>query len=95
MNDVSIIGRITDEPTPRKTATGKTVLNFVIAVPNGSETAFVDCVAWQGIATLISENCQKGTNIAISGALKTEWYEDAAKIKRKATAVVLSQITLL
>ena len=73
MNNVSLIGRITNDLEVKATSTGKSVLNFCIAVNKDKETTyFIDCVAWNTTATNIGKFFKKGSqiaNIVVDGAI--------------------------
>ncbi len=90
MNNVSLIGRITSELEVKQTTTGKSVLNFCVAVNKDKDTTyFIDCVAWNNTATNISKYLKKGSQIGISGMLTTRTSEYNGQ-KRKYTEVMVN-----
>lgn len=90
MNNVSIIGRITNDLEVKATASGKQVLNFCIAVNKDKETTyFIDCIAWNNTATNIARFLGKGSQIGISGMLTTRTSEYNGQ-KRKYTEVLVN-----
>lgn len=90
MNNVSLIGRITSELEVKQTTTGKSVLNFCVAVNKDRDTTyFIDCVAWNNTATNISRYLKKGSQIGISGMLTTRTSEYNGQ-KRKYTEVMVN-----
>lgn len=90
MNNVSLIGRITSELEVKQTTTGKSVLNFCVAVNKDRDTTyFIDCVAWNNTATNISKYLKKGAQIGISGMLTTRTSEYNGQ-KRKYTEVMVN-----
>lgn len=90
MNNVSLIGRITSELEVKQTTTGKSVLNFCVAVNKDRDTTyFIDCVAWNNTATNISRYLKKGAQIGISGMLTTRTSEYNGQ-KRKYTEVMVN-----
>lgn len=83
MNNISIIGRLTEDPTIRKVGNDLTVCNFNLAFDKKKKDAgtnFIDCAAWQQTATYISEYAKKGQQIAIQGYLDQQsWEKDGKK----------------
>lgn len=82
LNNVILIGRITDDPLLEETQSGKKVSTITLAVArsfkNSSgvyETDFVTCRLWAGIALSTSEFCEKGSLIAVKGRLQTRNFE--------------------
>ena len=77
MNTVNITGRITHDLDIRQTQSGKLVLDFQIAIRETKDiTTFVRCQAWEKAAEIISQYAMKGSNLAITGSLKTDRYRD-------------------
>lgn len=85
MNHVSLMGNLVRDPELRKTKSGKSVVNFAIAVNrfykdgNGerqSETTYVECEAWDSGADIIDKYFQKGKAILVEGCLKQHSWED-------------------
>ena len=74
MNTWTFSGNITQDPALRKTASGKEVCNFSVAVNNYSkndenEVIFVNVSAWDRLAQ-IAANLRKGTRVVVSGTVK-------------------------
>ena len=94
MNIFIGIGNLTKEPEIKKTQTGKVYSNFSIALNSNNTTDFINCIAWEGTATLIGKYLHKGSKIAIEGAIKNDTYEkDGTKIYR--TYVLVNKIKFL
>ena len=98
LNNVSLMGRLTDNPVLNQTKGGAVVLSFSIAIPRrfqrqGEErqTDFINCVAWQKTAEFISTYFKKGDPIALTGELQTRKYDekDTGK-KRTAVEVIIN-----
>ena len=76
LNSITLMGRIVRDPENRKTATGKSVTSFTLAVErdiktNGEkETDFIDCVAWNGTADLVAKYFTKGRMAVVRGRLQ-------------------------
>lgn len=101
MNNCSFIGRLTKDPEIKLTSSGKKVLNFSIAVDRGYKDSqgnriadFISCVAWDGVAVLISDNFNKGNNIGITGKLESNIYQDGDK-KRTSFYILVSSIDFI
>lgn len=80
MNKVILVGRITRDLELRKTQTGKSVLNFNVAVNrefNKDFADFINCVAWDQTAEFMSNYLGKGSLISVEGSITTGSYEDA------------------
>lgn len=100
LNVVTMIGRLTADPEVRTVPSGASVTSICLAVQRdyvkqGEErqTDFIDCVAWNQTADLIGKYLRKGSQIAVAGRLQTRSYEDREGNKRKATEVVISNIS--
>ena len=96
MNNVNLIGRLTKDPVSRKTQTGKSVATFTLAV-NGyrkDDTDFINCVAWEKTGEIVQQYAHKGSQIGVTGALKTRTYESEGKTVY-VTEVLVSNVHLL
>ncbi len=84
LNQSIQIGRLTRNPKLTQTATGDDVLHFTLAVNrprpkkvddnvnNPKQNAdFIPCVAWQGKAKTIADNCKKGSKVCVTGPLRS------------------------
>ena len=83
MNSVNLLGRLTDNPEVKATQSGVSVLSFRIAVDRPTskdkerEVDFISCVAWRSTAEFINRYFVKGSQIAITGTLRTRQYSDS------------------
>ena len=78
MNKVFLIGRITKDLELRKTATGKSVCKFSLAVNRMGTDSGVDypnCVAWGNLADNLCRYQKKGNQIAVDGRIQTGSFE--------------------
>ena len=94
MNCVVLIGRITRDVELRRTASGKAVASFTLAVnkdykneQGGYDAAFIECVAFEQKAETISKYVHKGDKFAVLGQLATRSYETKEGKKVKVTEV--------
>jgi single-strand DNA-binding protein len=97
---VSMTGRLTRNPeqfnVENKTALSK-VSKFSIAV-NGfknHDVSFFDCEAWGKLSEIIQQYCQKGKQIAVSGTIRIDRWEDKDGNKRSKPVVNVRDMTLL
>ena len=95
-NNVNLIGRFAADLELKETSTGKSVLNFSLAVQRGTEKVdFIDCVAWDATANLIRRFGFKGGRIAVSGPLETRTWKDAEGKSRKEVYVRVYDFTTI
>ena len=93
LNNIAIAGRFTRDPELRRTATGKAVASFTLAVDRDGEGCdFIPCVAWEKTAEHISNYFYKGKMALVSGRLQQRDYTDKEGRKRTAYEVVVGRI---
>ena len=99
LNVVAIMGRLVADPVLLTTQNGTNVCSFRIACDRNfarqgeqRQADFIDIVAWRQQGEFVSKYFQKGSLIAIEGALQTRRYEDRNGNKRTAIEVVASNI---
>lgn len=100
LNNVILMGRITQELELKQTQSGTAVLSFTLAVEQsfakqGEERKadFISCVAWKNQAEFISKYFSKGRMIAIVGNLRTRTYEDKNGSKHYVTEVYVDSVS--
>lgn len=100
MNICALTGRFTTDPELKTTQSGVSVTSFCLAVdrkyqPSGEEkkTDFVDVVAWRNTADFICKYFRKGSMIGVEGEIQTRNYTDKNGNNRKATEIVVSQVS--
>lgn len=96
MNQINLIGRITKKPEPRYTQSNKAVCEFSLAVNRiGQDQAdFINCVVWDKQAENLCKYQDKGSQIAVSGALRVDTFEVEGQKKYK-TYVLVNNIEYL
>lgn len=98
LNSITLMGRLVRDPENRKTATGKSVTSFTLAVErdiktNGEkETDFIDCVAWNGTADLVAKYFTKGRMAVVRGRLQIRTWQDKDGNNRKAAEVIADSV---
>ena len=104
LNYCSFIGRLGTDPESRFTTSGDCVTSFSIAV--GSQwknkdgekqdaTEWVNIVAWRKLGEICAEYLKKGSQVFISGKIKTEKYQDKEGVTRYSTKIVAEQMQML
>ena len=102
LNQVVLVGRLTEDPQVRSLETGQKLTNINIAVQRTYknsegvyETDFIKCVLWNAIAANTAEYCKKGDIVGIKGRLQTRNYEDESGTKKYITEVIAEKVTFL
>lgn len=102
LNQVVLVGRLTDDPELVTSESGKKVSSITLAVQRTYknsdgiyEADFIRCVLWNAIATSTTEYCHKGDIVGVKGYIKTSSYEDKEGIKRYTTDVIAEKVTFL
>lgn len=96
MNNVSIMGRLTKDPTIKYITGDKPicVASFGLAVPDGKEkTYFINIKAFGKTAELVDKYLLKGDLVGIEGKIVTGSYESEGK-KVYTFEVVANNLTL-
>ena len=98
MNHWVGIGRLVRDPNVKYTQGGKAYASFTLAIDrrrsaDGNQQAdFIQCVAWEKIAEIISQYCTKGKKIAVEGRIQTHSYDANDGTKRYVTEVVVNSM---
>ncbi len=103
LNQVTLIGRLTRDPELRQTGNAASLCRFSIAsnyiyVQNGErreEVSFFNCTAWGRRAETIQQYCHKGKQVAISGRLRQNTWQDNEGKKNSMVEVVVEQLQFL
>lgn len=102
MNQVILVGRLVKEISIKTINTQHKVVNNVLAInrrnrnKNGEQiTDFIPIVAWDHLAEILSNYCQKGQRIAIHGKLQSRHYTTSDDQQRYVIECLLQEITLL
>lgn len=101
INNVTLTGRLTADPTIRTTPNGKSVAEFSIAVDrrmkvDGQPAAdFPRLIAWGKTAELIGKYFTKGRGIGIVGRLQTGSYKDKDGKTVYTTDVIVENVSFI
>ncbi len=102
LNQVVLVGRLTDDLEIMTMENGKKVTSLLLAVQRSFknsdglyETDFIRCTLWNSIAANTSEYCHKGDIVGIKGRLQVNTYEDKDGTKKYVTEVIAEKVTFL
>lgn len=98
MNTFVGSGRLTAHPELKKTASGKSVCSFSLAVkrPHVKDTTdFLNFVVWNQGAEYLCKFGKKGNVVAVCGKLTSRKFEDKDGNKRTAFEVVADTVELI
>ena len=101
MNQVNFVGRIVKEIEVKSIKTSQ-VVNNTLAVQRSRKnkegehlTDFIPFVAWDGLAKVLSNYCQKGQQIAISGRMQSRNYQNKEGQTVYVIECLVNDLTLL
>ncbi|NRO89307.1 single-stranded DNA-binding protein [Lactobacillus helveticus] len=102
INRVVLAGRPTKTLELRSTKSGTNVCSFTLAVDrnfkskNGEREAdFIDCIAWQKTAEVMSQYVKKGSLIGVDGRIQTRSYANRDGQRVYVTEVVVENFSFL
>lgn len=101
MNKWIGIGRLTNDPDLRYTASGVAVANFTLAInrpfkQDGEyQTDFINCVTWRKQAENLASYVKKGHQVAVEGMIQTRNYEGKDGKRVYVTEVMAESIQFL
>lgn len=102
LNQVVLVGRLTEDPTLVNTVNGKKVSSITLAVQRTFknqdgiyEADFIRCILWNAIAASTTEYCKKGDIVGVKGRIQTSNYEDEKCNKVYTTDVIAEKVTFL
>lgn len=96
VNQVFLIGRLTNDVELRSTPAGKQVASFTLAVDKqtGEGADFFDVTAWEKLAELLSQYTHKGSKVHVQGSMQQQTWEQDGK-KRSKVVVIARDVTFL
>lgn len=102
LNQVVLVGRLTDDLTITEKENGKKVTTLILAVQRAYknsegiyETDFIKCTLWNAVAASTSEYCKKGDIVGIKGRIQVNSYEDKEGTRKFSTEVIAEKVTFL
>lgn len=95
MNNVQLLGRLTKDVELAKTKSKKVYARFTLAVPNGENAMFIDCVAFDKLAETIEKYVKKGNRLLVEGSINATTYQDKDGKNHKSTNIYVNKITFI
>ncbi len=99
LNKVTIIGNVGGEPEMRFTGSGKTVVNFGVAVNDkfGEEehTEWFSIVAWNKLAETCNQYLTKGRQVYVEGRQQTRKWDGEDGQTHYKTELIASSVVFL
>lgn len=99
LNQCNFIGRLGKDPEIRYTSSGTAVCSFSIAVgwktKDKEGTEWVSVTAFEKLGEICAEYLKKGSQVYISGRMKTEKYDDKEGVTRYVTKIVADRMQML
>lgn len=99
LNNIIVMGRLTQNPELRKTSSGSSVTSFTLAVDRdfknqdgSTDTDFIDVLAWRGTAEFICKFFGKGRVAVVEGRLQIRDWTDKDGNKRRKAEVVAEHV---
>nr|DAG18149.1 MAG TPA: Single strand binding protein [Caudoviricetes sp.] len=100
LNHIAIMGRLVKDPELRRTASGKAVASFTLAVDRDfankdtgeRETDFIGCVAWRSTGEFVSKYFKKGSLTVVSGRLQIRNWVDRDGNKRSTAEILADNV---
>lgn len=101
-NSVTLIGRLTADPVSKYLPSGSAVAEFSIAnnyyvsTKNATEVNYFDVVAFGKMAETVSKYLTKGKQVAISGTLRQErWQDKDTNAARSKVRIIMQSMQML
>ena len=101
INKVVLVVRLTRDIVVNKSDKGVKVATISLAIPRSFknseglyDTDFVDCVAFDSIASNTSEYCKKGDIVGVKGRVQSRTIENEGK-KENIMDIICEKITFL
>jgi single-strand DNA-binding protein len=101
MNQVALVGNLTDDPELRYTQSGAAVCGFTVAVSHRSKhngqwqdvnDGFFRCTAWRSVAENASRTLKKGIRVFVAGKLVQRTWQDDDDNKRQSVEIQVSHV---
>jgi len=98
--NITLTGRLTRNPEQPDANNWKKpvyVSKFSLAVSGFKKdsVSFFDCEAWGKVGEVVQEYCQKGKQVAVTGTIRIDRWEDKEGNKRSKPVVNVREVTLL
>lgn len=99
LNNMTLIGRLGQDPTLNETGTGKKVTNFSVATTTYSgaqkHTDWFKVTAWEKTAEACAQYLKKGSLVYVDGPVTIEEYKTSNGDQRQNLAVTARNVKFL
>jgi len=102
MNNVTLVGRLTQDPEVKELSDGTYRTIIYVAVSRDYRNSegvydadFIKCVLWNGIASATKDYCHKGDVVGVKGKLQSRTYETDANEKKHILEVIAEKVTFI
>lgn len=102
MNQVSLTGRLANDPELYYSKEGVGITSFRIAVKRsfkntsgGYDADFIPCIAFRKTAENIASYCNKGSLVAVNGRLQSRSYDKKDSTRMYVTEMVVESVEFL
>jgi single-strand DNA-binding protein len=101
MNQVALLGKLTDDPEFRYTQRGAALAGFTVAVSHRSKhngewqdvnDGFFRCTAWRSVAENAADTLKKGMQVFVAGKLVQRSWQDNAGNKRQTVEIQVTHV---
>ena len=101
MNQVALVGNITDDPELHYSQSGPALANFTVAVSHRSKhngewqdvsDGFFRCTAWRSVAENAAKSLKKGARVFVAGKLVQRTWEDKDGGKRQSVEIQVTNV---
>jgi single-strand DNA-binding protein len=101
MNQVALVGNITDDPELRYTQSGAALARFTVAVSHHSNhdgqwqdvnDGFFRWTAWRSVAENASRTLRKGMRVFVAGKLVQRTWQDDVGNKRQSVEIQVTHV---
>jgi len=105
INKVTLIGRLTAKPEPRKVPSGQSLTSFSVATnyvwmdaktrEKKNSTEYHDVLAWGKLAEIAATYLDKGSRVYLEGRLQRRETRGTKERTRQTTTIVADEIIML
>lgn len=101
LNQIIVVGRLTRDVNVFRSDNGTKVATIPLAVPRSFknsegtyDTDFIDCVAFDHVASNTAEYCNKGDIVGVKGRVQSKILEEDGK-KNTVIEIIAEKVTFL
>jgi single-strand DNA-binding protein len=104
LNQCQFIGRLGKDVDTRYTSSGDAVSSFSLAVGSAwkdksgekqESTEWVSCTAFGKLGEICEKYLKKGSQVFVSGRMKTDKYTDKAGVEKYSTKIIVENMQML